>query len=130
MIDQIWIQPAVHLWVGAAVLVTTLLSILIAVIYAVQNKSPNRLLYGVFLLAQLSIMLQVLIGIKLLDQGLGPLQLYIHYIGGLGAFLFYLLFYWFPESLRQKRWTAFSMSSLSFLFAFMAFWIGSIYVAE
>ena len=74
-------------------------------------------------------MVQVLIGIKLLDQGLGPLQLYIHYLGGLGAFFFYLLLYWLPVRVREARWTPFSLSSLAFLFAFMAFTIGSSYVA-
>ncbi len=82
------------------------------------------------LIAQASLMLQVLIGIKLLDQGLGPLQLYIHYIGGLGAFFFYLLLYWLPKHLVEKRWTAFSLTGLAFLFALMAFTIGSSYVAN
>jgi len=130
MIDQIWVQPAVHFWVGAAVVATTLLSLIITGIYAAQNKVVNRAVYAIFLLTQISLMVQVLIGIKLLDQGLGPLQLYIHYVGGLGALFFYVLFYWLPQSLKQKRWTAFSMSSLGFLFAMMAFWIGSIYVAQ
>lgn len=130
MIDQIWVQPAVHFWLGMAVVVTTLLSLIYSFVLAFQKRALNRRLYAVFLLAQISLMAQVLIGIKLLDQGLGPLQLYIHYLGGLGAFFFYLLFYWFPKSMREQRWTAFSMSSLGFLFALMAFSIGSMYVAQ
>ena len=93
MIDQIWIQPAVHFWVGTAVVVTTLLSIVLTAAYAIRKTAPNQALYAVLIAAQISIMLQVLIGIKLLDQGLGPLQLYIHYVGGLGAIFFHLLFY-------------------------------------
>lgn len=130
MIDQIWVQPAVHFWLGMAVLLSTLLSVGITMTFALRKAPLNRTVYAAFLVAQLSLMLQVLVGIKLLDQGLGPLQLYIHYLGGLGAFFFYLLFYWLPKNFREKRWTAFSMSSLGFLFAFMAFSIGSMYVAQ
>lgn len=130
MIDQIWVQPAVHFWVGMAVVVTTLLSLIYSFFLAFRKRALNRLLYAVFLLAQISLMLQVLIGIKLLDQGLGPLQLYIHYLGGLGAFFFYLLFYWFPKNIREKRWMAFGLSSMGFLFTLMAFSIGSMYVAQ
>ena len=130
MIDQIWLQPAVHVWVGISVLVTTLLSFILTAVFAALNKNLDRMIYGVFLLAQASLMLQVLVGIKLLDQGLGPLQLYIHYLGGLGALFFYLLFYWLPRNTREKRWTAVSLSSASFLFAVMAFTIGRSYVAH
>lgn len=130
MIDQIWVQPAVHFWVGALVVVTTLLSLIVTGVYALRKRAVNRTIYTVFLVTQFSLIVQVLIGVKLLDQGLGPLQLYIHYVGGLGALFFYVLFYWLPQSVKQKRWTAFSMSSLGFLFAMMAFGIGSSYVAQ
>ena len=128
MIDEIWVSPSIHFWLGTAVLVTTLLSIIYTLYTAIRNIAANRTLYTILLLAQLSLMLQILVGIKLLDQGLGPLQLYIHYIGGAGALFFYLLFYWLPENIKQKRWTAFALSSCGFLFAFMAFTIGSSYV--
>lgn len=129
MIDAIWVPPSVHFWAGMAVLVTTLGSIITTAILAWRNKALNRLAHAFLLLAQVSLIVQVLIGIKLLDQGLGPLQLYIHYLGGLGAFFFYLLFYWLPQSLKEQRWTALSLSTAAFLFAFMAFTIGSSYVA-
>ncbi len=129
MIDQIWIQPALHLWIGVLVLASTLLSLIFSGFLAWRKQPFNRAAHTILLIAQSSLILQVLIGIKLLDQGLGPLQLYIHYVGGLGAFFFYLLLYWLPKNLVQKRWTAFSLTSLAFLFAFMAFTIGSSYVA-
>ncbi len=129
MIDQIWVQPAIHVWVGTIVLIATLLSIIVTLVFAIRKRPLNRWVYGILLLAQASLIIQVLIGIKLLDQGLGPLQLYIHYVGGLGAFFFYLLFYWLPQGLKEKRWTAFALSTSGFLFAFMAFTIGSMYVA-
>lgn len=130
MIDQIWVQPAVHIWVGTAVLVATLLSLIVTATFAVRKREINRTVYAVLLFAQVSLMVQVLVGIKLLDQGLGPLQLYIHYLGGLGALFFYLLFYWLPKRIREGRWTAASLSSAGFLFAVMAFGIGSMYVAQ
>jgi len=130
MIDQIWVQPAVHIWTGSAVLAATLLSLVLTGYFAVRKLALNRTVYAVLLLAQVSLMVQVLVGIKLLDQGLGPLQLYIHYLGGLGALFFYLLFYWLPQNIKEKRWTAAGLSSLGFLFAVMAFGIGSAYVAQ
>jgi len=128
MIDEIWVSPSIHFWVGWGVVITTLLSLIYTLVCAIRNISINRTLFSVLLLAQLSLMLQIMIGIKLLDQGLGPLQLYIHYVGGVGSFFFYLLFYWLPENIKQKRWTAFTLCSLGFLFALMAFTIGSSYV--
>ena len=130
MIDQIWVQPAVHIWVGTAVLIATLLSLVVTATFAIRKRTLNRAVYAVLLFAQVSLMVQVLVGIKLLDQGLGPLQLYIHYLGGLGALFFYLLFYWLPRSAREGRWTAAGLSSAGFLFAVMAFGIGSMYVAQ
>jgi heme A synthase len=127
VIDQIWVQPAVHLWIGVVVLLSTLLSVVITGFFAWRKTILNPLTHTILLLAQVSLMIQVLVGIKLLDQGLGPLQLYIHYVGGLGAFFFYLLIYWLPKPLVNKRWTAFGLSSFAFLFAFMAFTIGSMY---
>ena len=88
MIDQIWVQPAVHVWVGTAVLIATLLSLIVTATFAVRKRALDRTVYAVLLFAQVSLMAQVLVGIKLLDQGLGPLQLYIHYLRRAGrAFL-------------------------------------------
>lgn len=75
-------------------------------------------------------MIQALVGIKLLDQGLGPLQLYIHYVGGLAPLMFMLLFYWLPEQQRARRWLPSTFSSLGFVFALMSFTIGASYVAS
>lgn len=81
------------------------------------------------IVAQVFLMVQALLGIKLLDQGLGPLQLYIHYVGGLAPLLFYMAYYWLPASfLRRWPWTATLVSAAAFLFAVMAFFIGRSYV--
>ncbi len=34
MIDQIWLQPAVHVWIGVLVLASTLLSVIFAGVLA------------------------------------------------------------------------------------------------
>lgn len=129
MIDQIWVPPTVHLWVGVAVLVSTLLSVVVTFSFTWRKQKFNRTVHTVLLLAQASLMVQGLVGIKLLDQGLGPLQLYIHYLGGLGAFFFYLLMYWLPKSTAEKKWVAVGLTGLAFLFAFMTFTVGSMYVS-
>ncbi len=86
--------------------------------------------HSVFIVCQLVLMLQALIGIKLLDQGMGVLQLYIHYVGGLAPLAFFLLYYWLPEKTRNARWTATLVTGSAFLFAIMAFFIGQSYVAS
>jgi hypothetical protein len=129
VIDAFIVPPFVHLIVGTVVLITSLIAMGLT-IKAVWQKQPlTRTAHVWFILFQLSLMVQILIGIKLLDQGLGPLQLYIHYIGGLAPMAFWLLFYWLPAGtgVTQSRRAA-TVSVLSFLFVFMTFAIGSAYV--
>lgn len=128
MIDEFFLSPTVHIITGSIVLLTTLIALLVTGIRAWRKQPLSRLTYAALLVAQLALMVQVLIGIKLLDQGLGPMQLYIHYVGGLGPLLFLLLFYWLPRGVREQRWTAPSLSAAAFLFAVMAFGIGASYV--
>jgi len=46
-------------------------------------------------------MLQAAVGIKLLDQGMGVVQKYVHYLGGLGSVGLLMLFYWLPKRTRR-----------------------------
>lgn len=129
MIDSFIVPPFVHMIIGTLVLVAAFLALAVTV-RAVWKKQPlTRSNHLVFVLFQLSLMVQILIGIKLLDQGLGPLQLYIHYIGGLAPMAFWLFFYWLPagSGMTQSRRAA-TVSFLSFLFVLMTFAIGSAYV--
>ena len=104
-IDNWVIDSSVHLVVGSAVLVTMLAATVYLVRLAWQGgevDSTARLLLGV---AQATLVVQVLIGIKLLDQGQGIVQLYIHYVGGalpLGLFLAAGWFAW-RDALRYTR---------------------------
>lgn len=128
MIDRIGVSPTVHLWMGMAVLATTLGSFLVAFLYALRKQPMPAWSKGLLIVTQVVLMGQALLGIKLLDQGSGVVQLYIHYLGGLGPLLFFMLMYWFPtrDSLKHSRVAALVAGS-AFVFAFMAFTIGSMY---
>ncbi len=131
MIDQIIVPSSVHLWVGTLVLVSNSILFLLTGWLAWQKKAFTSVANGVFVLFQLSLMLQALVGIKLLDQGLGILQLYIHYLGGLAPLAFCLLFYWLPTSdeYAKSRRVAI-LSSASLFFVLLTFTVGSIYAAR
>ena len=130
MLDQIWVPPSVHLVSGTFVLLATLAALVISAVFAWRNRPFNAGASAMLIVAQLALMVQAVIGIKLLDQGLGPLQLFIHYLGGLGPLLFFFVYYWLPRSVRARRWTAVLVTSSAFLFAVMAFGIGQSYVAS
>jgi heme A synthase len=128
MIDQIGVPPQVHLWVGIGVLVVTFTSFLVATLFALRKQPLPSWTRALLIIAQLVLMVQALIGIKLLDQGSGFVQLYIHYLGGLGPLAFFMWMYWFPsrDPLKQARITSL-VTGAAFVFAFMAFSIGSAY---
>jgi heme A synthase len=131
MIDSIIIPPFVHLSVGSAVLLTNTIVLVVAAWLAFKKQSLTKLATGLFILFQLVLMIQALIGVKLLDQGLGPLQLYIHYLGGLAPLFFCLLYYWLPaakDAIGQSRRLAL-VAGVSLFFVVLTFTVGSIYVA-
>jgi len=127
VIDAIWVPTSVHFFVGTTVVIAGLAALAAAAYHGVRNRQPARWAHGLFILAQLMLAVQALIGIKLLDQGLGPLQLYIHYVGGLGPLLFYLLYYWLPATFRARRWSATLVTGAVLAFALMAYFIGQSY---
>ncbi len=129
MIDSFIVPPFVHMILGTLVLVTSILALAVTARTVWKKQPLSRTSHLVFVAFQLSLMAQILIGIKLLDQGLGPLQLYIHYIGGLAPMAFWLFFYWLPAGtgMAQSRRAA-TVSLLSFAFVLMTFAIGSAYV--
>jgi len=127
MIDDIWLPSSVHFAVGTTVVVTTLASFVTALVLAFKRRPLTPFAHVLFIVTQVSLAVQLLIGIKLLDQGLGPLQLYVHYLGGTGTLFFYLLLYWLPARTRQARWVPSVLTGLSFFFALMSFTIGEMY---
>ncbi len=128
MIDRIIIPPSLHRGFGELVMLTTLVTALFLIYLVWQRRSMNGGAKALTILTQLVLMGQALLGIKLLDQGMGTIQLYIHYLGGLGPLLFFLLLYWFPsrDAIRQTRWTALAAAG-AFIFALMAYTIGGMY---
>ena len=129
MLDNIIIPPTVHVVLGILVMVGTLAAAIVTGWLAFRRQGVTTAGRVVMILAQIALMMQILVGVKLLDQGLGILQLYIHYVGGLGAFFFFLLYYWFmPEKPSRQSALAFAMSLLAFLFAIQAYFIGQAYV--
>jgi len=132
MIDSIIISPAVHLTIGTLVLLTNGIVLLLSCWLAFKKQPVNWLASATFILFQLVLMVQTLIGIKLLDQGLGILQLYIHYLGGLAPFFFCLLYYWLPDSknpIAQNR-RLLIVAALSLFFTLLTFTVGRTYVAD
>ena len=126
MIDSIIVSPVVHLTVGSFVLLTNFIFLLVVGRLAWQKRGPSSISKIAFVLFQASLMVQALVGIKLLDQGLGVLQLYIHYLGGLAPLAFCLLFYWLPATTEIKRTRRLvGVAATSFLFVLLTFAVGS-----
>ncbi|HLR45776.1 MAG TPA: hypothetical protein VK092_01355 [Deinococcales bacterium] len=130
MFDAIFVPPRVHEAVGGLVLLMTLLSLLWFAWRAFKNRAPGTAGNVLLMITQAVLMVQALIGVKLLDQGLHVMQIYVHYIGGLAPLAFFLVWYWLPERSRQGRWLGTVLTSGVFLFAIMTFFIGQSYVAS
>lgn len=131
MIDNIIVSPTVHLITGSIVLIANLLFLVVVGRLAWQKRALTKIATATFILFQLALMLQALVGIKLLDQGFGVLQLYIHYLGGLAPLTFCLLFYWLPtadEFVRSRRLAVVAASA--FAFVLLTFGVGSAYTAS
>lgn len=132
MIDSIIVPSSIHLTLGIFVLASNALVLLISGWLAYKRQPLNRWVSATFILFQLVLMVQVLLGIKLLDQGLGILQLYIHYLGGLAPLFFCLLFYWISpgkDLIVRNRWVLI-VSALALFFTLLTFTVGRIYVAD
>lgn len=86
MLDSIWLPPTVHIWSGMLVLTATLAAVVYTAVRAWRRRDLGPAGNAILIFAQLTLMAQAVLGIKLLDQGLGPLQLFIHYLGGSGRY--------------------------------------------
>jgi hypothetical protein len=128
VLDQIMVPSVVHRGIGELVMTLALLCSIVLWTFVFRKRPLNGLAKGLLIAVQVALMIQALVGIKLLDQGLGAMQLYIHYVGGLGPMLFFLLMYWFPsaDQIHQARWAAVATTG-ALLFAVMAYTIGGLY---
>lgn len=131
MIDSMILSPIVHLTIGSLVLFSNSVLLIITGWLALKKRAFTPLASELFIVFQIFLMLQAAVGIKLLDQGLGVLQLYIHYLGGLAPLAFCLIFYWFfsgQDAVAKSRRVA-VMAGISLAFVVLTFAVGSMYVA-
>lgn len=127
-IDNIIISSSVHVVSGVVVLLSMAAATALVIRHALRNEAVNAKTQIVLLVAQLSLVVQVLLGIKLLDQGQGIVQLYIHYVGGLIPLGAFLAAGWFArgDSPKSSRLLA-VLLVVGAVSAFMAFFIGRAY---
>ena len=129
MIDKFLLSSSVHVAVGTLVLTITLIAALTTGWLAWRGRALSRRSHILLIATQLVLMAQALVGIKLLDQGQGVAQLFIHYVGGLAPLLFFSLLYWLPLRRPETRTRlAAAVASGAFMFALMTFTIGQAYV--
>ena len=129
MLDKMIIPASVHMMVGMTVLTVTLVAMLFLGFLAWRGRELSPVARGIVILSQLVLMAQALVGIKLLDQGAGTLQLYIHYVGGLAPLAFFLAASWWPvHNPRTHSRIMALVATGTFVFALMTFTIGQAYV--
>lgn len=128
-IDNLVLRPAVHRTSGMIVLVAMVAATVHLGRLAVAGQRLDRNGRILLAVAQVTLMVQALLGIKLLDQNMGSNQLYIHYIGGLMPLGFFLAAGWFgrSDSPSRTRWLA-ALTTVGLASAAMAFFIGRAYV--
>ncbi|MEM7326670.1 MAG: hypothetical protein AAF531_26520 [Actinomycetota bacterium] len=128
-IDNFIIDRSAHLFTGVVVLVTMTVATVAVIRHAVRNEPMTRPTGFAVGAAQIALIVQVLLGIKLLDQGQGIVQLYIHYVGGLIPLGAFLAGGWFArgDTGRSSRIFA-GLLIVGYTSALMAFFIGRAYV--
>ena len=124
-IDNIIIDSSAHLFTGFAVLVTMTVAFLAVGRQVLRNQPADRAAMISIVAAQIALAAQILIGIKLLDQGQGISQLYIHYVGGLIPMGAFLAAGWFARGTTAKSTRILAvLLAIGYLSAIMAFFIG------
>lgn len=126
--DELIIQPALHSAVGGITLLAALITTILTWT-AHRKKTMTSTTHAALITLQILLMIQAAIGIKLLDQGMGVIQKYVHYLGGLGSVGLLMLFYWLPRrneatSARNAAW----LTTASLTFILMTFFIGQMFV--
>jgi hypothetical protein len=129
MLERLVATASMHTQVGMVVVLTTFIAMVMVVWHTWKGKTINTATRISLIVAQLALMLQALIGVKLLDQGAGVMQLFVHYIGGLSPLGFFLAASWWPIEDKRLQSRVLSGATIgAFLFSFMSFTIGRAYV--
>lgn len=128
-IDNLILDRSVHLATGVVVLITMTVATALVARHAVANEPIGSAGRWAIAAAQVSLAVQVLIGIKLLDQGQGISQLYIHYVGGLMPMGAFLAGGWLARGDTGRSTRIFAvLLAIGYVSALMAFFIGRAYV--
>ncbi|MDQ7030245.1 MAG: hypothetical protein Q9O62_10945 [Ardenticatenia bacterium] len=129
MIDRIVVPPSVHIAAGGVLFLVAAAALVLTALEARRRHPLSRTTVSVLAALQLLLLAQTLIGIKLLDQGHGVRQLYIHYVGGFAPIGLYLVLSWLPlrDEVRRTYATA-AVTGLTFVFVLLTFAVGSMYV--
>jgi hypothetical protein len=127
-IDNFIVDTSVHLTVGVIVVAAMVIATGLVARHAIRAEPIGRPAGLSLAAAQVALAVQMLLGIKLLDQGQGILQLYIHYVGGLIPLGAFLVGGWFArgDDGRSSRILA-ALLLVGSLSAVMAFTIGRAY---
>ncbi len=128
-IDNYVISSDVHVINGALVLVALVATLIWVGRLAFTGRPVDRVAVGLVIATEVVLMIQALLGIKLLDQGSGFGQLYIHYIGGLLPVGLFIIAGWMGwhrlgRSAKPLAWVVAGGATA----AIMAFAIGQAYV--
>jgi MFS family permease len=128
VIDNLALSPAVHRTTGVVVVVAMVVTTVWLVRLAWAGRPADRAARVLLAVTQLALMVQALLGIKLLDQGLGVAQLYIHYVGGLLPLGGFLAAGWIAWRSDERRTRALAvLAVLGTLSAVAAYTIGGAY---
>jgi heme A synthase len=95
-IDNLVLPPVVHKRFGELVVTAVAVTVIWLIVLAVRKRPIDRTAKILIVVSNVTLMIQALIGIKLLDQLSGANQLYIHYIGGLIPLGLFVIASWIP----------------------------------
>lgn len=128
MIDSITVPPSVHIAVAVTLVVLSVVTTLIVVLAAVRNRPLTTLAKVMMAVTQVALLIQLMIGVKLLDQGLGVMQLYVHYMGGILPIALFLAMRWLPQYDRHQTRISAAVMLITLATVIMTATIGSAFV--
>jgi len=130
VIDNLALSPAVHRTTGLVVVIAMVATTAYLGRLAVARRPVDLAARLLLIVTQVALGIQLLLGIKLLDQGLGVAQLYIHYVGGILPLAGFLAAGWIAWRSDETRARALAvLSLLGTLSALGAYVIGGAYVS-
>jgi hypothetical protein len=128
MIDRIIVPSSVHVGVAILLVVLSVVTTIIVGRLAWHNRPLTRLAQVSLAATQLVLLIQLMIGIKLLDQGSGPLQLYVHYMGGMLPIVLFLVMRWLPGFEKNQARISAAVMAITLATVVMTATIGSAFV--